>query len=212
MLKNKMFYILLIVIYLLFLSRDFILSNTNFNDLKTSTNNITNNYYYEEYLKLNELLDIDSSKLNIVYTKTLIRNIYDFYNKIEIKKGTNDHFMKGNIVLNSKGVVGIINKTNTSTSEVYLLTNPNINISVKVNDAYGILTSKDNIIYVKNIKLTHNINIGDKVYTSGLTNIPGNLIIGEVTNKYPDKLGLEYILEITSSANLDDLKYLGVVL
>lgn len=212
MLKKKMFYILLIIIYLLFLSRDFILSHSNFNELKTSSNNITKNYYYEEYLKLSELLDVESSQLNIVYTKTLIRNIYDFYNKIEITKGAKDHFAKGNIVLNSKGVVGVINKTNPNTSEVYLLTNPNINLSVKVNDAYGILTSKDGNIYVKNIKLTHTINVGDKVYTSGLTNIPGNLIIGEVTSKYPDNLGLEYILEVTPSANLDDLKYLGVVL
>ena len=104
-----------------------------------------------------------------------------------------------------------INKTKKNSSEVILLTNNKTSLSVKINNSYGILSAKDSKLYVKNIKSNQKINIGDKIYTSGLTNTPENIYIGEVKNIILDNLELEYILEVSSPVDFYNLKYVGVL-
>ena len=147
----------------------------------------------------------------VIYSKKISHDIYEFYDKIVISKGSNDNIKKGNIVINENGLIGIISKVNKNSSEVKLITNSDTSISVKINNSYGILKSKDNKLYVENIKLDKKINIGDKVYTSGLTSIPEGIIIGTVSKVNKDSLELEYILDINSSNNFNNIKYVGVI-
>ena len=141
----------------------------------------------------------------------LNRNIYEFYEKIEISKGSKANIKKGDLVIAQNGVIGVIEKVKENSSEVLLLTNSKINLSVKINNAYGILTSKDHQILVKNIKLTEEIKEGNTVTTSGLTDIPGGILIGKVKQVKKDKLELEYILEIDVNVNFKEIKFVGVV-
>ena len=137
--KKNIFYISLIIIYLLFLAKDYFFKLFD---------NFTPNYYCEaetfyqkEYENISKLLDIPSDNYEIIYSKVIFRNIYEFYNKITITKGENE-ITPGSAVVNNEGLIGIIDKSYKNYSEVQLLTNDNINLSVKINNSYGILTSK----------------------------------------------------------------------
>ena len=84
-------------------------------------------------------------------------------------------------------------------------------MSVKINQSYGILTSVDNEIIVKNVKLDDEIKVGDFVTTSGLTSVPGEILVGKVSEIKTDTLGLEYILEVDAVAYLQDISYVAVL-
>ncbi|MBE6154025.1 MAG: rod shape-determining protein MreC [Firmicutes bacterium] len=210
MLKKYGFYIFLITIYLFVLGKDTFIGL--FKAKETNNFCTYNNLDYKlEYEDLSELLNIKIDNYNLIYSKIIIRDIYDFYNKVTINKGLNDNIKKGNIVINSLGLIGVIDKVYKNYSEVKLITNKDINISVKINNSYGILYSKDNKLYVNNIKLDNEIKVGDIVSTSGLTDIPGNIKIGTVTKVNRDSLELEYILDINTYNNFNNIKYVGVI-
>ena len=211
--KKNFFYISLIIIYILYLTKDNLFALTsNLESLNNFTSDIKESYYEKEYQKLSNILKINPSAFNIEYSKVMLQNIYDFYNKITINKGTNSNIEKGQAVINEKGLIGIINKVSNNSSEVNLITNPNTSISVKVNNSYGILTTKDNKLIVKNIKTNNEIKEGEQVFTSGLTDIPEVILVGNVKIVTKSYLELEYILEITSAIDIYNLSYVGVVL
>ena len=211
--KKNFFYISLIIIYILYLTKDNLFALTsNLESLNNFTSDIKESYYEKEYQKLSNILKINPSAFNIEYSKVMLQNIYDFYNKLTINKGTNSNIEKGQAVINEKGLIGIINKVSNNSSEVNLITNPNTSISVKVNNSYGILTTKDNKLIVKNIKTNNEIKEGEQVFTSGLTDIPEGILVGTVKSVTKSSLELEYILEINSAIDIYNLSYVGVVL
>ena len=207
-LKNKVFYLTLLIIYILLLSKDSILGLIK--EKKPDLNNIKEAYYEKEYQDLAKMLDISYEDYEIKYGKVILRNIYDFYNKIDINLGS-DKIKVGDIVLNEDGLIGVVSKTYKNYSSVELLTNNEINISVKINDSYGILKSANNKIKVEDVKLNEQINIGDKIYTSGLTSIKPNILIGTVKNVLKGSLELEYEIEVEPSVNFYNINYIGVI-
>ncbi len=209
--KNKFFPFIILIIYLLFLSKDKLFASFDIKNLSTTLNNTKASYYETEYNALTKTLNLNNLGYNIVYSKVIFQDIYDFYNKITILKGTSDNLKKGDIVLNEDGVIGVISTPYNSYSEVSLLTNPNINLSVKINNSYGILKSSDNKIIIENVLVNNPLKEGDKVYTSGLTDIKGGLLIGTIKKIEVDDLGLEYKIEVNPSASLYNLNYLGVL-
>lgn len=212
MIKKNAYIIILLVIYLLFLCKDHLLGFLD------NTDNLTSyiydeklEYYKEEYEDMQKLLELDHLDYQAIYSKVILRDIYAFYNEITIGKGSSDGIHDGDLVINEMGVVGVVKSVNEHTSVVLLLTNSKIELSVKINNSYGILTSVDNEIIVKNVKLDEEIKVGDLVYTSGLTNVPGNILVGEVSEIKSDTLGLEYILEVDAVAHLQDITYVAVL-
>lgn len=213
MLRKNYFYIGLIVLYILFLSKDFLMGSfiNNFSSLKNKSITILDNYYRLEYEKISKMLDVQVESKEIVVSRIIEQNIYYFFDKITILKGENAGLKIGDIVINEKGVVGVIAKLNKNTSEVSLLSNKDINLSVKINDSYGIIYAKDNKIMVKNIKLNKEIKEGDKIVTSGLTNVPEGLLVGNVKKILKDNLELEYVVEVEPAVDFYQLNYVGVV-
>lgn len=211
MIRKKWFYISLITIYLFFLVKDsFIGLINNQDNISKSFCSIENKNIEKEYNELLNLHNITKDKKGLIYSKVIKRDIYEFFNNITIANGSNDNIKKGDIVINEYGLVGIINKVNKNSSEVSLITNKDLNISVKVNDSYGMLYSKDHKLKIKNIKIEGVIKEGDEVITSGLTNVPKGIKIGKITDIKKDELELEYILDI-ASINLQKLKFVGVI-
>lgn len=203
--KNSLIIILFILLFL-FKDNIYTLFDTkeyNFNYLKE----IELNNYKKEY---EELIDIKNNNEYLI-SKIIYRDIYDFYNKMIISKGSNYNIEKGDIVVSENSLVGVIDKVDDTSSTVNLLYNKNLKISVKVNDTYGILESKNDKLYVTNIVSEANVNIGDIVYTSGLTNIMGNIAIASVNNIKTTEDKLEYILEVKELTNLKDLKYVMII-
>lgn len=204
-LKNSLILILLIIIIMI---KDYIYTymdkkEYDFNFYKENELN----YYKKEY---QELLNIKKDT-NYLISKIIYRNIYDFYNEIRITKGKNYNIKKGNLVVYENYLVGVINNVNNTSSTVLLLHNSKLKLSVKINDTYGILESKDDKLYVRNIVSESNIEVGDIIYTSGLTDKMENIPIGKVKSIKVTNDKLEKILEVKEFVNLKDLKYVMII-
>lgn len=212
MLKKNWFVIVVLVLYLLFLAKDHFfgfLDNTQ--NLDSYLTDVKLLYYQNEYQEMKKLLDIDDQDYSFLYSKVLLRDIYYFYDEITIGKGSSDGIKVQDLVVNEEGVVGIIKEVKNHSSVVQLLTHSDTQLSVKINQSYGILTSVDHEIIVKNIKLDQDIQVGDLVYTSGLTSIPGDILVGSVKEIRTDGLELEYILDVESATYLQDIRYVAVL-
>ncbi len=211
MIRKNWFYISLIIIYLIFLTKDsFIGLINNKDDIAKSKCTLENNSIIKDYEKLLNFMNLTENKQELIYSKVITREIYEFYDKITITKNENDNIKKGDIVINEYGLIGTISKVNKNSCEVSLITSNDTNISVKVGESYGILYSKNHKLKIKNMKIEGSIKEGDEVYTSGLTLVPEGIKIGKVKNIKKDELELEYILDI-ESISLHNLKYLGVI-
>ena len=214
--KNKYKdYILLIVVFLIILlsgsvSKILIKTDNKLNYEKMESNycsSIENDY--NELLKSNEFLN--NSSLNLIISKVMFRDIYEFSDNLTIYKGSNNDIKEGMPVIDDNGLIGIISSVKKNTSIVKLITNKTTNISVKINDSYGILKSLDGKVFVSDFSYYDNINIGDKIYTSGIGNIKGDIYIGEVIDIKLNETEIEKIVEVKLASNINKLNYLYVV-
>ena len=212
MARKNWFVIAILILYLCFLGSDRILGFfDNTSQLSQMIDNEKLEYYKNEYEKMSYLLNINTDEYDVIYSKVVLREIYQFYDEITIGKGTSDGIQDGDLVVNENGVVGVIKDAGNASSIVRLLTSPDMELSVKINGSYGILTSVDKALIVKNIKLDSEIKEGDLVYTSGLTSIPGGIYVGKVSEVNRDSLELEYILDVDSITHQKDISYVAVL-
>lgn len=212
MLKKNWFFVAIIILYLLFLCKDHIFGMFDHTqDLGATLNQEKIEYYKREYENISELFNIDTLGYHTVYGRVVLHDIYAFYEEITIGKGTRDGVKLQDLVINQDGVVGVVKKVNDHSSVVELLTSPNMELSVKIGSSYGILSCVDDQVIVKNIKLDQEIQVGDKVYTSGLTSIPGSSLVGTVQEIHTDNLDLEYVLDINLNVNIHDITYVAII-
>ncbi len=213
MLRKYKDYILLL---LLFLSIIFI-NNINYfvmpNDI--DINSIKDDYTkhlkneYNELLKINEI-DYNTN-LNITISRILYRDIYDYHNYITIYKGSDDFINEDMVVVNNNGLVGVITNANKNNSMVRLITSNDSNISVRINEAFGILKVSNGSLIVSDLSNYDNISVGDKIYTSGIGNLIGDIYIGEVSNISLNSTNIEKIITVTPAVDFDNLKYIAVI-
>ena len=215
MIKKYKDYIILLGIFLLILFSSSINRFLSMFDNNLNIDTINNNYCeilesdYKELLKANDFKI--NNGLNLIMSKVYLRNIYEFKNTVMIYKGKEDGIVEGMAVISDMGLIGVVDNTLASSSEVRLITNKSSNISVKVGDNYGILKMADGVLVVSNLQTYDVINIGDKVYTSGIGNLPGDIYVGEVTKINVNATEIEKIVEVKPGANLDDINYVLVV-
>ena len=178
-------------------------------------NNLNNNYCNKINEEYNELLNINNIKYNSTFnlniSKVMYRDIYDYNNYITIYKGSNDNIEKNMAVINEYGLVGIIDKVNKNNSIVKLITNIDSNVSVKINDNFGILKVNNGKLIVSDISNYNDININDKIYTSGLGNIPGDLYVGVVSDISLNNTNIEKIITVKSDVDFNNIKYIAVI-
>ncbi len=213
MLRKYKDYILLL---LLFLSILFISNISYF----IMPNNIDVNSIIDDYTKhleseYNELLKINNidynANLNVSISKILYRDIYDYHNYIIIYKGSNAGIKENMVVINDLGLVGVITDVSENNSKVQLITSNESNISVKINESYGILKVSNGTLIVSDLSNYDNISVGDKIYTSGIGNLIGDIYIGEVSAINLNNTNIEKIITVTPAVDFDNLKYIAVI-
>lgn len=209
-LKNSWIFLIFIIMFLFkeniyswFKPKDY-----NFNYLKENELD----YYKNEYLKLLEENNLKNDfESDYIFTKIIYRNTYDFYNKLIVYKGKDYNIKKDSAVVTDNSLVGVVSKVNKNSSEVILLYNDKFKLSVKINDTYGILESKNNELCINNIVSESNIKIGDIAYTSGLTNVRENIPVAYVESINISKDKLTKIVKVKEISNLKDMKYLIIL-
>lgn len=214
MIKKYKDYIILLGVFLLFLfasqvNRFLTAINPNLDTSKIVIN-------YDKHLKeeLDNIKKINDIKfddnLDIIVSRVKYRDVYEYSNTLTIFKGTKNNVNVGDAVLTNNGLVGIISKTYDYYSVVSLITNKKSNISVKINDAVGVLKLENGKLVVTSINNYKNISIGDEIYTSGLGNLPDNIYVGKVKSVSLNDTEIEKVIEVDIENRLDTLDYLFI--
>lgn len=177
----------------------------------------------QEIEKLKEELDIEHVLSDYDYLNATVvsRNASTWYNNLTIDKGSHNGIKEGMVVINSTGVIGKITNVSTFSSDVKLITTTDTNnkISVKVTSGdkglTGLINSYDyetGFLEVEGISNTEKVSIGDLVYTSGLGGVfPSGILIGKVESITTDVYDLSKIINVSPSANFDDINYVTVL-
>lgn len=214
MIKKYKDYIILLGVFLLFLfasqvNRFLIAINPNLNTSKIVIN--YDKHLKEELDNIKKINDIEfNDNLDIIVSRVKYRDVYEYSNTLTIFKGSKNNINVGDAVLTNNGLVGVISKTYDYYSVVSLITNKKSNISVKINDAVGVLKLENGKLVVTSINNYKNISIGDEIYTSGLGNLPDNIYVGKVKKVSLNDTEIEKVIEVDIENRLDTLDYLFV--
>ena len=200
-LQNKykvcIFYIIVGIFIVLSFMLGNIFSYLRFDDKKYVSSyvlKLKNKELEDEVRELRKFVNSDLNEFSYVIGKVKYRDLYKFNEEIVIDVRD---VSKGDAVVNSEGLVGIVV---SDKGNVKLLTST-YNVSVSIGECYGNLSNGK----VDMVDKECNIDKGDKVVTSGLNNIIKDIYIGEVINVSEDELGL--IIKV----NLINNKYLNYV-
>lgn len=177
----------------------------------------------KEIKELKEALELNRTltEYKPINATILSRNKSYWYNTITIDKGKKDGLSENMAVITSKGLIGKLSSCSHTACEVKLITSDDINfkvsVAIKTNDIdnYAILNGYDkktNLIKATGIDKTTNVNIGDKVLTSGLgEKFPGGIYIGTVEKIESDKYNLSKTVYIKTYQNFNDIHYVTVL-
>ena len=171
----------------------------------------------EKSLKLNDTI-ADYKEIN---AEVINRNVGKWYNTLNINKGSKAGIKNGMAVIVSEGLIGKVINVSNFTSTVKLLTTDELSnkISIKIEteekSLYGLLTSYNNnknIYLIEGISSNTSIKKGDKVVTTGLSEIfPSGILVGTVKKVTLDKYELATAIEVTPSVDFDDIKIVTVL-
>lgn len=195
---------LLIAIYSISFSLDFLrVDNSNLVELNFLRSE--NNRLRKQIMEMEEKISFSLDDYDYVIGKVVIRDIHNFYKEVIINKGTQDGIEEGMAVVNQEGLIGVILDSDKKTSIVKLLTSE-YNVSVKLTDTYGNLSMGKITMLDKYSEVKE----GDVVYTSGLSKIPADLLVGEVTSVKMDSnaLGKEAKVNLVNNKNLN---YIAII-
>ena len=166
-----------------------------------------NNNLINELKSVYEIYDLKYENISFIYGKVTLRDIFNFYDEITINIGEADGVKVGSAVVGKGGLLGIVNKVYTNSSIVKLITNKSLNIAVKVNEGYG----NFNDFVVKDVDQHLKVDVGDKVYTSGLTDLYGGIYVGTIKEIISDDLEIAKKLIIENDLRVKEINYVGVI-
>jgi len=152
-----------------------------------------------------KLLQATDNNLNLVKTTSIInRNDSLFLKVININAGYEQNIKKNMSAINERGFVGKVIETNSTSSRILLLTDPNMSISVKTisDDIFSLVSGTGSNYLVSSFIKDKNIpRIGDIVVTSGTAQIfPVDLLVGKVSKVEKDRF---YVLPFVDFNNID---------
>jgi len=164
----------------------------------------------KENKRLRELLNIkEEKKMEFIFAEIIYRNAMEFYQNMIINKGKKDGIKKDMVVLNKDVLLGKIVEVNEKTSRVALITKKDFYVSVLTTDNknLGILEGQNQRnLELKNIITDSDIKKGDKIKTSGLSNIyPKDILVGEVSDVKKDEGQIFKSIEVKLLYNLLNL-------
>ncbi len=212
--KYKEFIALLGILFLFLFRNSFneIITILNKDFDFTNVNTFTCNDAIKENEELKKMMEFAyDTTYSYEISRVKYRDVLEFSDSFQIFKGSNDGLSKGLAVINDKGLVGILSFVDKATSKVELITNKNSQVSVKMGDAFGILKYRDHQLVVSDIASDGNVHVGDKIYTSGLANLPGNILVGVVKEVVLDSLEIEQTVIVDAAVNFNQVSYLMVV-
>ena len=171
----------------------------------------------DKYKSLLELLQFkEDSNLELLAAKVVNSGSSANLSSITLDIGSNDGIRVGQAVLVPEGVIGKTIIVGKKSSVVQIMNDINYRLSVRVlpSGTAGILNYlKDDIFEVRELQKNSNISIGDKVVTSGFSQIyPINLPVGEVIEVINERGSFQKVAKIRIVSNLGGLLHVFIVI
>ena len=166
--------------------------------------------------RLADLLAFRSSlEGDTVAAQIIGRDPLPWFGTVTINKGEADGVRKNMAVLSPFGVVGQTMTTSAHSARVLLLTDHNSGVDAVVqrSRARGIIEGAlDGGCVMKYVKREEDVEVGDRIVTSGLDGIfPRGVIVGEVTHVTRGTRGLLQVADVKPATPLDRIEEVLVV-
>lgn len=151
--------------------------------------------------RLSELLDFRSQLSSASLTASVIASSAStWFRSLTLNKGSADGIQKGMAVVSPSGVVGQVVEVTRHGAKVLLITDPHsgVDVIVQRSRARGIVSgSLDNGPVMKYVKRSEDIEVGDRLITSGLDAVfPKGLSVGTVTKVRKKSFGLFQVVGV----------------
>ena len=227
--KNSIYILIFLIILLIIIVFKDMVKNTYNNILEIIylvdnksliiSDELTKNYINTLERDIKEYKDITNLK-DCINASVIYRNPVFWYDELTINKGKKDNIKEESVVINNKGIVGVITKVYDDTSIITLITNINkdnkITVGITNNEdtIYGIISKYDkykNELIIseitKDIEVDDNLNV---ITTSFTNTFKEGMIIGKVKNIENDSNGLSKNIIATPVVDYNNIKYVCV--
>ena len=174
-----------------------------------------------ENKKLLELLDLEESLSEFDYINATVvtRNTSSFFSFFIINKGSNSGIDKGMAVITSGGLIGVVDSASSNISVVKMITDSDSRnkVSVKIVSGDSSITTvmamdENKRMVATGIEKGVDVKVGDKVITSGLSDIfPSGLLIGYVDKIFDDNYKISKNVSVKLSSSIEDIRYVAVL-
>ena len=165
---------------------------------------------------LMEMLEFKKNEKFIIKSaKVVNKGIQPNLLSIIIDRGTVDGVKNELPVLTPKGVVGKTIETSRNNSIVQLISDANFRLSTRIlpSGATGILRFiNGETAEIREVQKNVAVNIGDKVVTSGFSDIyPAGLPVGTVKGVYQDRGSFQKVVSITLPNDLNAFQHVFII-
>ena len=174
-------------------------------------------YLLEENNRLKELLDFQrESKMTILPARVINMSASPYLSSsLSIDVGLESGVEENDPVITPKGIIGKTTIVGDNASIVQLINDVNFRLSVRIKPSAstGIMRWLDGGLYlIKEVQKNANVSIGDKVVTSGFSDIfPDDLPVGEVVNITDERGRFQKSVVVQINENIGSIINLFVI-
>ena len=174
-------------------------------------------YLLEENNRLEELLDFErESKMTILPARVINMSASPYLSSsLSIDIGLESGVAENAPVITPKGIIGKTTIVGENAAIVQLINDVNFRLSVRIkpSGSTGILRWLDGDLYlIKEVQKNANVNIGNKVVTSGFSDIfPNDLPVGEVVNITDERGRFQKSVVVKINENIGSIINLFVI-
>ena len=174
-------------------------------------------YLLEENNRLEELLDFQrESKMTILPARVINMSASPYLSSsLSIDVGLESGVEENDPVITPKGIIGKTTIVGDNASIVQMINDVNFRLSVRIKPSAstGIMRWLDGGLYlIKEVQKNANVNIGDKVVTSGFSDIfPNDLPVGEVVNITDERGRFQKSVVVQINENIGSIINLFVI-
>ena len=156
------------------------------------------------------------SQVEMVPAKVINMGLTSNLLSMTVDVGLNIGVKKNSPVITPSGIIGKISAVNDNSSVVQLVCDPDFRVGVRFlpSGATGILRWRiNNICDVREVYKNSTINVGDRVVTSGLSDIfPKGLPVGIVSSVANDRSQFQKIVSVRIEENLSSVMHVFILI
>ena len=173
-------------------------------------------YAADENKNLRELLDFKrKTKLKIIPASIINKGIQTNIKSLTIDVGSKDSILTNQAVLTPYGVIGKTIQVGEKSAIVQSISDNNFRLSVRImpSGAVGILRWFDsNTCKIYEVQKNVEVNIGDRVITSGFSKIyPPKLPVGTVSGVYDERGSYQKVVNVNIQNDFESIQNVFIV-